>query len=97
MPRLLSTILAALLMSGIAATASAQRPGDTSPQQNVKESQQYEQLLCTNPAFRAKRIAQECGSLQGSQFYDSCLASFNCKNPPTASQWRRTPPSEKIE
>jgi hypothetical protein len=72
-------------------------PADETPGANVHQSQQYEQLLCTNPAFRAKRIAQECGPLQGSTFYDGCVASFDCKNPnaPKGSNWRNTPPSER--
>jgi hypothetical protein len=85
----------ALALTGSAAGALAQAPGDDTPGANVRQSQQYEQLLCTNPAFRAKRIAQECGALQGSQFYDGCVASFDCKNPPKGSAWRNTPPSER--
>jgi len=84
----------ALALAGAATSASAQGTGNETPQQNVKESQQYDQLLCTNAAFRAKRIAQECGSLQGSQFYDSCIASFNCDKQPSARNWRQAPPSE---
>jgi hypothetical protein len=60
------------------APAFAQQGGDTNAQQNVRESQQYEQLLCTNPKFRATRIAKECGPLQGSSFYDNCVHSFDC-------------------
>jgi hypothetical protein len=63
---------------GLVAPAFAQQGGDPSAQQNVRESQQYEQLLCTNPKFRATRIAKECGPLQGSSFYDNCVHSFDC-------------------
>lgn len=80
-----------------AATALAQAPANQTADQNVRASQQYESLLCTNPAFRAKRIAEECGSLQGSQFYNSCVASFDCKRQPTATRWRQAPPSETIK
>jgi hypothetical protein len=65
-------------------------------EQNVRQSRQYEQLLCTNPGFRARRIAQECGPLQGSQMYEGCVASFECKGPKRAPHWRRAPASERI-
>ena len=84
---------AALL--ALTGTAWAQSHPSESAEQNVKESRQYEQLLCSNPAFRARRIAQECGGLQGSQFYDGCVASFQCG----ASHRRgsqKAPPSETI-
>jgi hypothetical protein len=87
-------LVLALALMGAAAGASAQTGAEESPQQNVRQSQQYDQLLCTNAAFRAKRIAQECGSLQGSQFYDSCVASFSCEKQPTGANWRKAPPSE---
>ncbi|HTV89264.1 MAG TPA: hypothetical protein VME41_09635, partial [Stellaceae bacterium] len=80
----------------VAASARAQPQVNESAQQNVRESRQYEQLLCTNPAFRAKRIAQECGPLQGSQFYSGCVASFNCSEQPNGANWRQEPPSERI-
>ena len=89
--------LAAAGLIAAAATAAAQAPANQTADQNVRASQQYESLLCTNPAFRAKRIAQECGPLQGSQFYDSCAASFDCKRQPTATHWRQAPPSETIK
>ncbi len=78
-----------------AGSALAQSTGNESASQNVQQSQQYERLLCTNPGFRAKRIAQECGPLQGSQFYLGCVASFQCG----AARHRpshKTPPSERI-
>lgn len=96
MPRNYQVWLAAIGLIAAAGTAVAQTGAPESAQQNVRESQQYEQLLCTNPAFRAKRIAQECGSLQGSQFYDGCVASFNCARQPSGANWRRAPASEKI-
>ena len=76
--------------------AWAQSAAPESAQQNVRESQQYEQLLCTNAAFRNKRIAQECGPLQGSQFYSNCVASFQCNTERRATHWRKAPPSETI-
>jgi hypothetical protein len=89
----------ACLLAGLWIAASgaafAQQPGNETAQQNVRQSEQYERLLCTNPGFRAKRIAQECGPLQGSQLYGSCVASFQC-NRARAPNWRQAPPSERI-
>jgi hypothetical protein len=83
---------AALIAAGTAA-ASAQ-PASQNAEQNVRESQQYERLLCTNPSFRAKRIAQECGPVTDPQLHESCVASFQCG----ASRGRSNmaPPSETI-
>jgi hypothetical protein len=86
-------VLAGALL-GTVCGAFAQGTGNETPQQNVTESRQYDQLACTNAAFRQNRIAKECGPLQGSQFYDSCVASFNCNKPPSAANWRNAPPSE---
>jgi hypothetical protein len=80
-------LLAAILI-GVALPAAAQPP--QSAQQNVRESEEYSRLLCTNPAFRAHRIAVECGPLQGSEFYSSCVASFTCNGP--ARRMRMGPP-----
>ena len=56
-------------------------PGDVSEswsaQQNVKESEQYERLLRTNPAFRKARMQKECGSITDPELRQSCLASFD--------------------
>jgi hypothetical protein len=79
-----------------ASPAPAQAVGET-PQQNVRASQQYQQLTCSNPKFRATRIAKECGPLQGSDFYDSCVASFNCDKQPSDANWNKAPPSETIK
>jgi hypothetical protein len=90
----LVAVLFAGAVTGVAGNALAQSGGYETPQQNVRSSQQYQQLTCTNAAFRATRIAKECGPLQGSQFYDSCVASFNCNNQPSGANWRQAPPSE---
>ena len=91
------SLFAAALVLGSGSVALAQSAGNETPQQNVRASQQYQQLTCTNAAFRANRIAKECGPLQGSQFYDSCVASFNCDKQPSASSWRNAPPSEIVK
>ena len=75
-------------------TSWAQPRPNEGAAQNVQQSRQYESLLCTNPGFRAKRIAQECGPLQGSQFYNSCVASFQCGAVRRSSN--KAPPSETV-
>ena len=56
-------------------------PGDVSTpwsaQQNVIESQRYDRLLETSPAFRQARMRQECGPITDPQLHADCLASFN--------------------
>jgi hypothetical protein len=56
-------------------------PGDNSanwsPQRNVVESNQYERLLRTNPAFRQARIRKECGPITEPSLYQQCIASFD--------------------
>ena len=91
-------VVAALTLLGSGGAVLAQSPGgNETPQQNVRSSEQYQQLTCTNKAFRATRIAKECGPLQGSQFYDSCVASFSCDKQPSAANWNKAPPSETIK
>jgi hypothetical protein len=96
--RLCLPLLAAAALIAAAMAASAQTaPRNESAQQNVKESEQYERVLCGNAAFRAKRIKQECDPITDPQLHESCLASFNCG--PGAQHRRRSnkaPPSETI-
>jgi hypothetical protein len=77
-----------------AGTASAQSRPNDSAEQNVRASQQYESLVCSNPSFRAKRIAQECGPVTDPELHQSCVASFDCGPPKRGSQ--KAPPSETI-
>ncbi len=89
--------LVGLVTAGLiaaAAPSAAQAPTNQSAEQNVRASQQYENLLCTNPAFRAKRIAQECGPLTDPQMHQSCVASLQCGVAHHRSN--RAPPSETI-
>ena len=87
--------LAAAGLVALAGPASAQSPANQSAEQNVRASEQYERLLCTNPAFRAKRIAQECGPLTDPQLHQSCVASMQCGAAPKRRS-NRAPPSETI-
>ena len=76
MSKLLPLAAAAALLAGATASATAQAPRDPSAAANVRQSQQYEQLLRTNPSFRAKRIQQECGPITDPQEREQCVASF---------------------
>jgi hypothetical protein len=51
-------------------------PANWSPYRNVVESNRYEQLVRTNPAFRAARIRQECGPITDPYLFQQCLATF---------------------
>lgn len=51
-------------------------PANWSPRQNVVDSNRYEQLVRTNPAFRAARIQKECGPIHEPNLFQQCVASF---------------------
>jgi len=88
--------LAAAGLIVAAAAALAQEPANQSADQNVRASRQYESALCANPAFRAKRVAQECGPISDPQLHQSCLASFQCGAAPRRHS-NQAPPSETIK
>jgi hypothetical protein len=95
----IGAIIAGIVLGlAVVAPVSAQQApaGDPQAQQNVRESQQYDQLACKNAKFRATRIAKECGPLQGSSFYDNCVASFDCGKGQAPVNAKGTPPSERI-
>ncbi len=73
-----SWILAAALVSAYTggAAAQTQTPADPGAAANVRQSQQYEQVLHSNPSFRAKRMQQECGPVTDPELHASCVASF---------------------
>ena len=92
------TVLVLLVTAGLivggASPASAQ---NESAQQNVRESQQYEQLVCSNPAFRERRMREECGPITDPQLRQNCLATFNCgPGGPTGRNFRGAPVSEQV-
>ena len=96
-----NTVLAWLVVAGLIAaatsSASAQSPGSDSAAQNVRESQQYEQLVCGNPAFRERRMREECGPISDPQLHQNCLASFDCgAGGPTGRNFRGAPASERV-
>jgi hypothetical protein len=90
MPRQSIWILAAALAAAVTGpgAARAQTPADPGAAANVRESAQYEQLLRSNPGFRAKRMQQECGTITDAEMHASCIASFQAYGP-TPSPKRR--------
>jgi len=91
------TSFAAAMWIAAAFPVSAQSPGNESAAQNVRESQQYEQLVCSNPAFRERRMREECGPISDPQLHQNCLASFNCgPSGPTGRNFRGAPSSERV-
>jgi hypothetical protein len=72
---------AALVTIALAGTAAAQPQAplpENNPeaQANVKQSEQYAAALRSNPAFRKKREAIECGPIADQQLHQQCIASF---------------------
>jgi hypothetical protein len=82
--------LAAALTCAVAASASAQTaaPPDPGAAANVRQSQQYEQVLQSNPSFRAKRMQQECGPVTDPELHANCVASFGGDAAPPPSKRR---------
>ena len=78
MPRHLSSALAGVLVLAVAgwALAQGQTPPDPGAAGNVRQSQQYEQVLQSNSSFRSKRMQQECGPITDPELHASCVSSF---------------------
>jgi hypothetical protein len=69
--------LLTIASSGAALAQPAPMPThDPAAMANVRESEQYSALLRSNPAFRKKREAIECGPINDPQLRQSCIASF---------------------
>jgi hypothetical protein len=88
MPRRLSWILAAAVAITLAGPASTQTrtPTDPGAAANVRQSQQYEQVLRSNSSFRAKRMQQECGPVSDPELHANCVASFGGDGAPPPSK-----------
>jgi hypothetical protein len=83
MPSYKSTIPAAALVIALAAPVGAQQtPRDPGAAANIRESKAYSALLRSNPAFRKKREAIECGPITDPQLHASCIASFEAHTQP---------------
>lgn len=76
MPRYLSAMPVVVLLTAFSGLASAQTPPDPGAAANVRQSNQYEQAVHSNAAFRAKRMQQECGPVTDPELHASCVASF---------------------
>lgn len=85
MPKPIAASLAAALTFAVLSPAWAQQePMPTNPAAiaNVHQSERYEQVIQSNPSFRAKRMQQECGPITDPQLHQSCVASFGEGAPP---------------
>jgi hypothetical protein len=77
--RHMSAALAAMFFIATAGSAAAQAPLPTNNPEamaNVRASKQYSAVMRSNPAFRQKRMQQECGPITDPQLHASCMASF---------------------
>jgi len=84
-------------MVAAASPVWAQSGGNESASQNVREIRQYEQLVCSNPAFREKRMREECGPITDPQMHQNCVATFDCgPGGPTGQNFRGAPVSERV-
>jgi hypothetical protein len=78
MHRYQTAVFAALLTIAFGGTAMAQAMPTNDPEAkaNVRQSEAYTAMLRSNPAFRKKREAIECGPITIPQLRASCIASF---------------------
>jgi len=78
MHRYQTAVFAALLTIAFGGTAMAQAMPTNDPEAkaNVRQSEAYTAMLRSNPAFRKKREAIECGPITDPQLRQSCIASF---------------------
>ena len=90
MPKQISWAVAAVLAFVLAGNSSAQQtPSDPGAAANVRQSQQYEQVLNSNSSFRAKRMQQECGPVTDPELHASCVASFGGDGTPPPRKSRQ--------
>ena len=91
MPSQVSVALVAALLLASAGHVSAQTqtPPDPGAAANVRQSQTYEQVLQSNPSFRAKRMQQECGPVTDPELHANCVASFGGGGAPPPSKPRQ--------
>ena len=81
-------VAALLLVCGGQVSAQTQTPPDPGAAANVRQSQTYDQVLQSNPSFRAKRLQQECGTVTDPELHASCVASFGGDGAPPPSKPR---------
>jgi hypothetical protein len=68
-----------VVTNGPQANVENQSP-NWSARQNVINSERYDRLVATDPAFRTERMRKECGPITDPQLHASCIASFNHNN-----------------
>jgi hypothetical protein len=76
-----AAVFAAMVTIAVGGTARAQPQAplptnNPAAQANVKQSEEYSAALRSNPAFRKKREAIECGPIADPQLRAQCIASF---------------------
>jgi hypothetical protein len=83
MPKHIPVAVAVAAIACSIGAAAQQPPMPTNPTAlaNVRESKLYDELLRTNPSFRAKRMQIECGPINDPQLHASCVASFQAYGP----------------
>jgi len=83
------TLAAALLIAAAVPIGAQQIPPDPGAAANIRESQAYDQVVRSNPAFRAKRMQLECGPITDPELHASCVSSFQANGPASASKRRQ--------
>jgi len=89
MTKRLSFISAAALMLSATWGWAQSAPPDPGAAANVRQSQQYEQAVGSNPSFRAKRMQEECGPVTDPELHASCVASFGGGGAPPKTKRRQ--------
>jgi hypothetical protein len=79
-------VAAALIAFVLPASAQQNIPPDPGAAANVRQSEQYEQVLHSNPSFRAKRMKEECGPINDPQLHQQCVDSFGAGSAPRKSK-----------
>jgi len=86
MTKRLLFIPAALMLTSVGYASAQTMPSDPTAAANVRQSQRYEQVLSSNPSFRAKRMQEECGPITDAELHASCVASFGGGAPPPSKR-----------
>ena len=89
MTKCLPFISAAALMLSATWGWAQSAPPDPGAAANVRQSQQYEQAVGSNPSFRAKRMQEECGPVTDPELHASCVASFGGGGAPPKTKRRQ--------
>lgn len=81
---LAALVAAAMTLAWIeAAGAQAMPQNNPAAAANVRQSEEYSALLRSNPSFRHKREAIECGPITDPQLHSQCIASFEAGAAPS--------------